>query len=753
MPFQNQFSLTLELTRIAPVGLLLSKAGQALMGLARDLQNSGSDIVIEEDLANIFGRCRISPIMASSFKTVILKSCGTPTLLDSGIALVSGAGPTVARAIQESPYYATIIQTSLLMSVHEKRALAHAIHETMERNQEGAPPDNIPRAPPTTNGILFVLRAIEEQTSAYGWSGHLLAVSEMLPPVVRSLAVQAIPQAVLAGALNMFPMVTSLPSDRLIYIQGSLGMCTIIVWAHHVLGLTVLVKTNKVPVTDVKFGGLTEGDEQIIIDTHCEQFSTPCITLLDACKEELFRLSAEPDDPRLDSCFKIPAKDYGTFIFSNFNEDLSASDERLRASVLHEMSLVSASFAFILAQHLVTNSRRETRWIVSNQSLLSSARFLFDSTLSEASIMEYVSSYSSRPLDHMLAPPTSVLSWIRSGEEKLKALPASAANEHKKEKWGDLVYGARILSCLVLALAHVRDLEACDKLPLNGSYAAETLGYAPFAQQLEEWTGTEDIAVNEDTWLNIISLLMTGHRFGADSYDIFEDMALSKPKPIFRNTCLISDKGWSLYIPTFGAADPFLMDRDRIHISKGVPCRNGVYKHEIIDGPSQKMTHEAADWILINGAGDTATLARSSQVHFQPSLCGDREDTFVVTIRLADQVDTHTLVRRTGYREFYSSLCNVNKTRQCKHPSNKTDKLILSPGCSTVEGFRDDSERAGKVTICLTSGNRAARWRAIIATACEPPPNVRICLRGRDCCYACAIDQVAKEPGKWFLIL
>ena len=109
MPFQNQFSLSLELTRIAPVGLLLSKAGQALMSLARDLQDSGSGIVIGEDLANVFGRCRISLAMALSFKTIILQSHDPPTLSENGISLVSGVGPTVARAFQESPYYATIV--------------------------------------------------------------------------------------------------------------------------------------------------------------------------------------------------------------------------------------------------------------------------------------------------------------------------------------------------------------------------------------------------------------------------------------------------------------------------------------------------------------------------------------------------------------------------------------------------------------------------------------------------------------------
>ncbi len=516
------------------------------MRLARDLQNSGSDIVIEEDLVNIFGRCEISSILASSFETVIIQSGGPPTLLDGGIALVSGAGPTLVRGLQESPYYATIVQTSLLMSVHEKRSLAHAIHETMERIQEGAPPDNIPRAPPTTNGILGVLRAIEEQTSACGWSGHLLAVSEMLPHRIRHLAVQAIPQAVLTGALNMFLMVKSLPLDRLIYIEGSLGMCTMIVWAHHVLGLNVLVRTNEVPVKDVKFGGVKEGGEQVIIDTHCKQFSTPCIKLLDVCKEkeERFRIEADPSDPRLDPCFKVPAKGYGNFIMGDMSSDLGASDEHLRAAVVHDLSWVSTSSALILAQHLTTNSERITRWVASNQLLLNSARFLFSSTLSEASIREYDMIYSSRPLDHTLAPPASVMSWIRTSEEVLRAVSPTVDGESlKKRKWGPLVYVARTLSCLVLALAHVRDLKACENLPLTGTDFAETLGYASFAMSLEDWKGTENIAINEDTWLKVVSLLMTGHRFRADSYDTFEDIAGNKPVPIFRSTCLISDRG------------------------------------------------------------------------------------------------------------------------------------------------------------------------------------------------------------------
>jgi hypothetical protein len=38
MVFQNQFSLSVELTKLVPVSLIASKAAEAIMSLARDLQ-------------------------------------------------------------------------------------------------------------------------------------------------------------------------------------------------------------------------------------------------------------------------------------------------------------------------------------------------------------------------------------------------------------------------------------------------------------------------------------------------------------------------------------------------------------------------------------------------------------------------------------------------------------------------------------------------------------------------------------------
>ena len=136
MTFYNQFSLSLELNRLLPLKLAASKAAEAVMSLARDLQvskcklvtitelkalrseNSGSDIVVEEDLAEMFGRCRIASNMESSFRTCVA-AAGHSYPLCEGIMLQNSAGPIVARCLLrgQTAYFATVLQCSLLTSV------------------------------------------------------------------------------------------------------------------------------------------------------------------------------------------------------------------------------------------------------------------------------------------------------------------------------------------------------------------------------------------------------------------------------------------------------------------------------------------------------------------------------------------------------------------------------------------------------------------------------------------------------------
>lgn len=113
-PFSTQFSLSLELTSLVPV--ILNQAQAGITWLARELRNSGSDIVVEEDLAQLFGRCYITPNMSRTFRAVVGQSNNVSTLA-AGLALFSGPGPTVKRALTEpagNPYFCMVVQCKAL---------------------------------------------------------------------------------------------------------------------------------------------------------------------------------------------------------------------------------------------------------------------------------------------------------------------------------------------------------------------------------------------------------------------------------------------------------------------------------------------------------------------------------------------------------------------------------------------------------------------------------------------------------------
>ena len=56
--------------------------------------------------------------------------------------------------------------------------------------------------------------------------------------------------------------------------------------------------------------------------------------------------------------------------------------------------------------------------------------------------------------------------------------------------------------------------------------------------------------------------------------------------------CLISDRGWSVWIPTFGGADPAYTSVGDIFVGRGSPCRNGVWKYGVRDVPKDSDAHD-----------------------------------------------------------------------------------------------------------------------------------------------------------------
>lgn len=122
MPMGSQFSLSLELTKLVPFGSLVNAAGHGFVRLLREIQASGSDFIAEEDLAQVFGRNRVEPLFASTFKTAVNHSVIHEVSSIAELVFEGGAGPTVRRSLNEPAYFAMVVQLSLLTFTHGKQS-------------------------------------------------------------------------------------------------------------------------------------------------------------------------------------------------------------------------------------------------------------------------------------------------------------------------------------------------------------------------------------------------------------------------------------------------------------------------------------------------------------------------------------------------------------------------------------------------------------------------------------------------------
>lgn len=125
-----RLQLSFELTKFLPTGLVTDAATQ-LVSFARELRTSGSDIVVEEDLAAIFGRGRISPAIESGFKKQVNIQKFTPLCHGTELDLAEGVSPTMLRAFQERKYFATVFTLSMLGYFYAPQHLARMISKSI----------------------------------------------------------------------------------------------------------------------------------------------------------------------------------------------------------------------------------------------------------------------------------------------------------------------------------------------------------------------------------------------------------------------------------------------------------------------------------------------------------------------------------------------------------------------------------------------------------------------------------------------
>ena len=215
------------------------------------------------------------------------------------------------------------------------------------------------------------------------------------------------------------------------------------------------------------------------------------------------------------------------------------------------------------------------------------------------------------------------------------------------------------------------------------------------------------------------------------------------------------------------------------HVKQGVPCWEGKRKIEIRDRTLQiPLTVRNLTWQYSSTESDGRhNLRRPSPFKFGTPYIGEDQDAFMVDLHILEFIakDLTALVGNTcytGYAQFSQALWTTTCTTSCLHKHYATDEQCLvrvNDACRVLSHFggaktpfinEPHLAEHGRIFICLTAGNRAARWRALIAilsyqdqARAKMGQSSFTLLRREDCCCACAVEQVSAKKGKWFLVL
>lgn len=766
MPFSSQFNLSLELTRLLPLASVADSATQTLIRFARDLRNSGSDVVVEEDLVEIFGRCRISSELGSSFRTVIKESVSNKPLWE-GIMLQAGPGPTLSRAFREPTYFSMVVQLSLLTWCYEPDQLATAMTEVMANRLEGAPMNSNPGIP-SRDGIFGVLKACERQTSAFNWNMMLYAVANSLDYPVDHVRGH-LSTTILQGALDMFAMIQTLPEDRVVYIRMPMqyseddsGVCSLVVWTHNVLGLSVLVKQNRRSEwgsnKDVRFE--RAGSDQVIIE-EVDPDVEPAISLLDPLNEDLLTIRPNPEaaNQLIGSIQRVHARGWGTALISKCMTNLGYDDSKQKMA-LRELQLDCCAFALIISTHLCRDDAGRLNvepksyqsesfsdhtsgiyCYTDPRKIIVVANLLFDNPhINERDVKPYLIAYSSKALN---SSDLSIPITLEAASESHKFSHTQTAAH-----WNILSHCFRGLGVYLIAFGHILNLQDCESMTFCGA-ASEKLNQHHLIEQLEEWDGVNNLYIRDDAWMQAIAVPLIGQaqNIWSMQWDRF---------------CLVSDRGWSIWIPTFGDTDPAYVSAGDVIIGRGSPCRNGVWKCGVWDMQQGVRTGRQFTIApeLAEKSGQRASLRCAEKVSFEKALCGEGNDFFLISARFKRHCRLPEIdkILRFGYRELHTSLWWTQLTSSCNHKAQKNSEIDLPVGCVTLGGFGYRTPEVGpSIFICLTSGDSGARWLALATFPWfRARGNLRprrILLRREDCCFRCALNQAALNPTPSVLVL
>lgn len=702
MAMGSQFSLSLELTKLVPFGSLVNAAGHGFVRLLRDIQASGSDFVTEQDLAEVFGRNRVEPLFASTFRTAVKHSVIHQISGIAEMVIEGGAGPTVRRSLNEPGYFAMVVQLSLLTYTHELSGLTNGLMVAFQRRSQGS---SEYVAPPRYDALKGALRAVREQTCGFMWELVISAVEKRLYPSVAwtdgSLySIRLIPVIILQALLDSFTAIQHLPEHTRLQIASSTGIPTIIVWAHHVLGLTVRVKFND---ESLLFG---QGPETVYIDG--DRGGVPTIALLNETNDPFFTLSSQAEDPTMTAVRRHTLRDYGTMVIQ-----LQEDDPDRERSMIHAIATSCIKIAGEQNQETEIGIRDSwsLRIFPSVHLVISVLKLMFASNEDVIDSIDLPSELPSRPFSYEIRYP-NVASYSNS-------------SDFKKEMR---------LTHVVLAICMARGFDGNLLLHIDSLDEAQ---YMPCP------------VPNASSAFASLASLLQGDPLPSDNFQVDD-------------TSVVSAWGWSLCLASLTCQDPSDA-RAELAFIRGCPARGGERRRYITDGGRSLrtevlsgrdiQTNHSNYFTVVSKPGDLCVLESWTRPKTTRYFIGTTENAFEAVHLMgcepciADNKFGPVSVA-CGFRSMQETSWMVWHAPACDHPAALGQSITLPDGVWAFHGFGSPYNQKhdfppNAVFAGLVAGDQSARW---ILTAwmlhqwrAGTSRKQVVCLRSRHCCFQCAI--------------
>lgn len=633
----------------------MDAGGRALIQLDRELRKSGSDIVVEEDLADVFGRNRIQEQFESSFRTAVRDSTivPIPSLVD--IVLEAGAGPTVRRSLKNRASLSSVIQLSLLGYTHVLYPLTKALIQALEQRAKGS--SDSYAGVPNHDTLLGTLGAIRDQSAGYKWDLVFSAVETQLhsgqDQHVDVHDLRRLPFVVLQALLDTFTATQRFPEQRLLWIRASSGVSTIVVWAYHVLGLTTNVFSNG--RTIAHFGN---GMEQVLIEWHDSDTGSDfdSVTLMSASDNESpdFHLVADPlEDVLLEAFCRHEVLGYGTRVL--LNEDVHSN------ALQRDLAHVTLAWCIRLARQKEEEQDRANLptlgdLVPSANKLLLVGDILFPNLLGSHTAVEDLSNLScwdnfcwrAEDLPQDIIQTQNLRLYEehrpkRRGKEFTvvsQSVPTAAHALNLKGDWKRVVAPAKFLlpviaglSRLKLALATIADVSDCKTMPLD--LASPPSSWPLVVKVMAPRSGFEYLA-----------RLLYGRCFTSEA--------------TLSTAALVSQMGWSIMFGSLQGVGPTDVEAGLI-VHRGVPARKGERANWILDllaigGELVINGPEAGHYQFDKQAGEQVKATCTSKVKTKKSLIGFNHGAFEVVHRfeILQRDQPHKLLGhvKTGLREY-----------------------------------------------------------------------------------------------------